>query len=231
MTAQEVRMFRNICKKLTEVEQRTKLLEELRRKNVCLSEEEWFVQKTFNKCKTLGNKKGFVKKHREEMVNMSLKVKIKDNNLYGVKLRKKRNWLRSRLENTMGSKSPELKKILSEIKELSAKQRDRLKKKHKNKVIHLVKKFGQNSKDLVNWNEVDKEIRDLVGNPKIFGGEEIKSDEIKDPVIITGLDENITLSNEEIELLKLGPKFCVLKDLNDEEFETDIEECIMAMSL
>ena len=70
MTAQEVRMFRNVSKKLVEVEQRTKLLEELRKKNVCLNEEEWFVQKSCEKFKTLGNKKGFLKKHREEMVNM-----------------------------------------------------------------------------------------------------------------------------------------------------------------
>ena len=103
MTAQEVRQFRNVSKKLIEVEQRTKLLEELRKKNVCLGEEEWFVQKTSEKFKSLGNKKGFIKKHRDEMVNMSLKFKIKDNNLHGIKLRKKRNWLRSRLELTLGS--------------------------------------------------------------------------------------------------------------------------------
>ena len=44
-------------------------------------------------------------------------------------------------------------------------------------------------------------------------------DEIKEPVIVTRHDETIEVSTEELEMLKLGPKFCLLNDLSEEEFE------------
>ena len=43
MTAKEVREYRNISKKLAEVEARSKLLEDLKKNRVCLPDEEWFV--------------------------------------------------------------------------------------------------------------------------------------------------------------------------------------------
>ena len=39
----------------------------------------------------MGKKGDHRVKHHEELVSLSLKYKIRDNNLYGVKLRKKRN--------------------------------------------------------------------------------------------------------------------------------------------
>ena len=39
----------------------------------------------------------------------------------------------------------------------------------------------------------------------------------------------IKLSKDEIALLKLGPKFCILKDLSEEVFEREIEESIVKL--
>ena len=44
MTAQEIRQYRNMCKKLTEPEERSKLLNELNRLKVGLSEDEFFAE-------------------------------------------------------------------------------------------------------------------------------------------------------------------------------------------
>ena len=57
MTAREVRVYKNTCLKLVEIEERSKLLEELRKKNLGLREEELFTQNFVNKFKILGKEK------------------------------------------------------------------------------------------------------------------------------------------------------------------------------
>ena len=54
MTAREIREFRTISKKLVEVEERSKLLEQLKKYKVSLNEEEKFVHRLGSKFKTLG---------------------------------------------------------------------------------------------------------------------------------------------------------------------------------
>ena len=56
MTAKEVRQYRSVSKKLVEVEEKSKLLEELKKRKICLGEEEMFVLKIKNKFKVLGKK-------------------------------------------------------------------------------------------------------------------------------------------------------------------------------
>ena len=100
MTAQEVREFRSVSKKLIEAEERNKLLKSLLKSKVCLREEELFMQKIDSKFKALGNKEGILSKKHDEMALLTMKYKIKDNNLYGVKLRKRRDRLRGKIEST-----------------------------------------------------------------------------------------------------------------------------------
>ena len=71
---------------------------------------------------------------------MALKYKIRDNNLHGVKLRRRRNWLRGVLETTLGGRSPACRKIVDDVKSVSNQLRMKLKTKNKKKVEHLVKK-------------------------------------------------------------------------------------------
>ena len=78
MTAKEVREYKSVCKKLVQIEERTKLLEELRKRKVCLGEEEVFVQKLQSKFKVLGNRVGDRSKQHEEIVLTTLKFKIRD---------------------------------------------------------------------------------------------------------------------------------------------------------
>ena len=44
MNAKEIREYRTVSRKLVEVEERSKLLEQLKKHKVCLSEEEMFAQ-------------------------------------------------------------------------------------------------------------------------------------------------------------------------------------------
>ena len=52
-----------------------------------------------------GTREGVMNKKHEELVNLTMKYKIKDNNLYVVKLCSRRNWLRGRIESSLGSRS------------------------------------------------------------------------------------------------------------------------------
>ena len=140
MTAKEIREFRSVSKKLVEVEERSKLLEQLKKHKVCLSEEEMFSHNLCSKFKVLGKRVGVKNKQHEEFVLMALKYKIRDNNLHGVKLGGRRNWLRGVLESTLGGRT--LKKIVEEVKMTNNQLRMKLRMKYKKKVEHLVKKFG-----------------------------------------------------------------------------------------
>ena len=58
MTAKEIREYRTISKQLVEVEERSKMLEQLKKHKVCLSEEEMFSHNLCSKFKILGKREG-----------------------------------------------------------------------------------------------------------------------------------------------------------------------------
>ena len=144
MTAKEVREFRSTCKKLVEAEERSKLLKELFKYNVSFGEEENFLRNSQSKFRILGNKgEGDLRKNHDEIVKASLKIKIKDNKLYGVKMRKRRDWLRRKLEETWGTKSQEYRDLMDQIKKTGRDYRKKLKQKNSSKVKHLVRKSNR----------------------------------------------------------------------------------------
>ena len=54
----------------------------------------------------------------------------------------------------------------------------------------------------------------------------MKGEALRDPEVVRGEGENITLTEGERKVLALGPKFCMRNDLNEELFEVALEECI-----
>ena len=64
-----------------------------------------FLRGNNAKFQIFGTREGVMNKKHEELVNLTMKYKIKDNNLYVVKLRSCRNWLRGRIESSLGSRS------------------------------------------------------------------------------------------------------------------------------
>ena len=58
MTAREVREYRSVCKRLVEIEEKSKMLEELKKRKICLPEEEIFMGSLRRKFKVLGSKSG-----------------------------------------------------------------------------------------------------------------------------------------------------------------------------
>ena len=204
MTAKEVREYRNISKKLVEAEERGKLLKNLLRQKVCLKEEEVFIEGSDNKFRILGNKKGILKKKHEEFVKVNLKYKIKDNQLYGVKLRRRRDWLRRGIEDTMGSRSSGCRSLVSDVKKNCVELRGRLRMKNKKKINHLVRKYG--SKDDSGWSELSDDVKEMMGRPRIFAEDDTVTGEVlRDAVVVEREGEIIVLSEDEKEFLRLRP--------------------------
>ena len=225
MTAKEIREYGNVSRKLVEVEERSKLLEQLKKHKVCFNEEEGFARSLGSKMKILGAREGVRKKQHDEFVEFSLKYKLRDNGLYGRKLRKRRNWLRGQLEASLGSRSTVCRNIIAEVKDRTTNLRAQLKLKHKRKLEHLIMKYGRKKCD-----NLDMEVVKKMGNPRIFGEDEcVKAEDIRKPVIVENEGEKVTLSDDEAGALMLGPKFCLYNVLTEEEYETNLEECIMKL--
>ena len=140
MVAKEVREFRTLSKKLVEIEEKGKMLVKLQKKKICLSAEELFVKGLQAKFKTLGDKRGVMGSQREEVMSITMRYKVKDNTLFGIKVRKRRNYIRGRLENQMTG--GEWKKLFEDVKKNSDRQRKNLKIKYEKKVNHLTRKYG-----------------------------------------------------------------------------------------
>ena len=200
MAALEEREYRSMCKKLTINEERSKLLKNLKRNKVCLASDESFILRTTGKLKVLKNK-GDVQKSREQFLMLSLDLKIRDNILEGVKLRKKRNWLKSKLETTLGPRSGELRKLLNDIRKNTTRLRESLRKKNIRKVEHLKKKYGSMTNNMKTL--MTKDMTDMVGRPQILDENvDVVTEGVKDPVIVVREGEELLLNSDEHEALK-----------------------------
>ena len=105
--------------------------------------------------------------------------------------------------------------------------RDKLRKKNLKKVEFLMKKYKKSEDPL---DELTSDDRTKYGGARIFNDDSMmrRMDDDK-PVIVVRENEVITLSKDEESVLALGPKFCVLNNLNDEEFERELEESIVKL--
>ena len=103
-------MFRDACKKLVESEERSKMLKNLLKLKIGLHEDESFLHNSDKKFRVLGNIENILGKKHSELSKIILKYKLKDNNLFGVKLQKRRNWLRGKIETSLGSRSKECRR-------------------------------------------------------------------------------------------------------------------------
>ena len=50
---------------------------------------------------------------------------------------------------------------------------------------------------------------------------------MSEPIIVCREGEEINMTNDELEILASGPKFCILNNLSDEKFEGELEQMIV----
>ena len=100
-----------------------------------------------------------------------------------------------------------------------------MKKKYDKKFKFLVDKYGERYNVV---NELKNEDLEKYGRAQVLKNEyKVRDEYTEEPTIVCMINEEVQLSEDEAEVLKLGPKFCVMNRLCEETFEREIEECIL----
>ena len=154
------------------------------------------------------------------MVNI-MRMKLKANSRQCVKLRKEKIIKNKLLIDSLGGKTRQDWKIVKEVKKNGEDLRKKLSEKNQKKVNRLTEKY-ELKYEIVD--ELTKDEQEKYGMVEIFNNKVgLSKEKLREPEIV---GEGIVLSEEELNVLALGPKFCVRKKLSMEEFDTELEECI-----
>ena len=226
MSAEEIRTFRNLATKLVKCEERGKLLGNLMSAGIGLRDVEEFVNLEETKTRETNNSKNSKNyKQRREIVSKAMEIKLRDNQKLGVGLRKAKHKLKGKIEEKLKPRSRKCRWIMKTVKEYGTTLREKLKKKNMKKYTFLKGKYSriENPLDELSNKDVKK-----YGVARIFSEDNgMKSEETQEPVVVCREGEEIALSSEERDLLALGPKYCIMNNLNEETFEREVEECIV----
>ena len=164
---------------------------------------------------------------KREMIKVLMMEKRKDNTKYEKKIRKLRNQKLGEIEGILGRNSKPCRELRKQVKTTCNKLRMRLKSKNVKKASFLYEKYGMKDDIL---DELEHEDRMKYRGANIFDREyEFEDDEKHEPCIVCYEDENIVISDEEAELLALGPKYNIRNKLDEELFLCEIEECVIKL--
>ena len=234
MSALEIRAFRNLAYKLVKIQERGKLMGNLISAGIGLREVEEFVRHEVNKLKGSYHKEGnqqmnrnnYIFKNTREIVAKTMAMKQKDNIKMGRGTTRARNKLKGKIEEKLGPRSRQCRSIMKSVNENCKKLRDKLKTKNTKKCEFLKGKYGMKENCLDELNTVDAK---KYGMARIFkDGNGMKGVNDMEPTIVYMKNEEpIELTNDEKSVLALGPKFCIMNNLNEETFEREIEETII----
>ena len=224
MTAREIRVFRNLSSKLIRIEERGRLLGILIARGVGLKEEEEFVRHEEGKLKC---QKTNLKK-RKEIVKLLMIEKIRDNKKLEKKTRKLRNRSLGVIEGSMGRNSRKCRDLRSQVRVNCQALRSKVRQKNNKKLMFLIKKYGVKNETIEELAKVD---RLKYGGAKIFAEEyeHEKNEEYVPCLVRLDDEEEIKISDEEKDLLSLGPKFNVRNKLCEEMFLCEVEECVIKL--
>ena len=230
MTAsREERAYRRSAKKCTRGEAKTRLLEDLLRKRLGLREVEEFVKKERKTFMGGGKEEKFnsrISKHKEErcIVDKIMRRKLKGNNDHCKVLRREKVKCDESLVAKLGGKTREYRRVVRETRKNCDELRSMLKGKNDKKIKWLQMKY----EEIYEYgDDMTEEEYEMYGMAKILCGKnEITAEKLREPEVVVRGGEELTVTEEEKEVLALGPKFCVRKSLKMEDFEIEMEECI-----
>ena len=221
MPAKEARLYCKLAKGLVDCEERSKLLRKMIREEIGFREEELFILNEMGKLK--GDKKDF-KNERRQFLALIMGKKLKDNISLEKNLRLRRDQARRQLEGLMGPNSTALRKIVKKSKAEGDRLRRNCNLKNTKKFNFLREKYGMRESMLY---ELNLEDQKKYGNAKVYSGEDLRPQKLSDPVIVCRDDEEILLSDDELSVLRLGPKFCEFSHLDEVNFEIEVEQTIL----
>ena len=148
-----------------------------------------------------------------------MQEKLRDSKGEGKMLRGKRTGLREELESLILKSSQKYKKIISKLKGKVKKERGKIKVKNKEKIKRYKERMESRKKE----EEVSSlpEACHNLKNLRVFSGQEIKSETLKEPFISS---PEIKLSDAELLILTKSPGFALRNILDKEKFMAEVEK-------
>ena len=111
-----------------------------------------------------------------------------------------------------------MRKKIKNMRQAARRAKLRQKKTYDSKIAFLIKKYKENEEDKLD--KVPREIEEYA-EAKVFGKR--KFDEIEEDKIEVSILGEISLTEPERKVMRLHPKFAILKRLDDEEMEFNME--------
>ena len=197
-------------------EARLKLLKDLEQLDIGFKEVEDYAADLRMKfrSKTL---QGDIKSERK-VVTEAMRTKLRDEKLYHGELTRERNQWRRAIKDLLGESSKTTRSVIKYLRGEAKGEKTRYKEKYDEKLKHLKKKFKKTDESKLD--DVPKDLLDYE-DLRIFSEKMFKTIE-KEEIEITCIGE-VRLSKEEKEILRLQPKFALLKNLDEDDLEWDRE--------
>ena len=221
MSAREARLYLKLAKGLVECEERTKLLKNMVKKEIGFREEELFMLNELSKLK--GDKKN-MKKERKQFLALIMGKKLRDNISLEKSLRQRRDIARRQLEGLMGPNSTALRKVVKKSKAEGERLRRCCSVKNMKKFKYLSEKYGMKDNMLY---ELSMDDQKKYENAKVYSSDDLRPQKLRDPVIVCRQGEEVLLNDDEMSVLRLGPKFCEFSNLDEVNFEIEVEQTIL----
>ena len=221
VAAKEARPYSKLSRKLIECEERGKLMKKMINEEVGFREEETFI---LNEMGKLRGKKRNLWKERKQLLALMMRRKLTDNTSFERKLRHMRDQARKKLEGTLGPNSKACRIIVRNTKNEGMRLRQSCKVKNERKLRFLKKNYGMKTMGL---SELSEEVGLKYMDAKVYSGVEIVPQKMRDPVIIRREGEEFSINEEEMSVLRLGPKFCEYMSLSDVNFEIEVEQTVL----
>ena len=193
-----------------------------------LKDIEEFIKRDRNSSKGGGEEtfRSKIKKYEEErviVVNL-MRKKLRESSKNCILLRKQRQSAEKTLIEHLGGRNRIFRGIVKDVKKNGEKLKMVLMKKNVKKCKWLQDKYGMRYEGM---EEISNEEYKKYGEAELFKYNcELKGENLREPEIVVGEGETLELNEDEKSLLALGPKFCVRKRLDEDEFERELEECI-----
>ena len=167
-----------------------------------------------------GDKKTILERERE-MVGKAMENKLTDSLAEGVRKRKEFNILKERLWWRLGKKEEEKRRVSNRIRDEVGRQRREIKRDHKKQIRQTRIEQKARKMEVLLPKELSR-----YREAKVFSKDArmvFKPGEVMGPVTV-GLEENL-LDQDEVAVLKRGPKFCCRRILSKERYLIEMEKC------
>ena len=221
LVTKDQRMYRDSRKKMIEAEERVELIRKMVQKDIATNETYGTVKKHNMKLK---NKIGNPNKHTRNLTDEKLRdAKIDSKKAKREERQAEKDLIDKHIE--AGINRNKSRWIISRIRKETNKIRKNIKKKNNKKIENLVNKQNKEKTDLRKKNLPSEMIP--YSSMRIFnitpGSEEDTHKEVNfDDVEVPTLE--VTLDEDETQILKNPPKHAIMEDLTNEDFRTEIEE-------